>query len=47
MPTARCAEAVPHADPRELTHEEDRRLLKQLASFGEPLPHLVLTGGDP
>lgn len=41
------AEAVPYGDPRELTHEEGRRLLKHLRSFGEPLPHLVLTGGDP
>jgi MoaA/NifB/PqqE/SkfB family radical SAM enzyme len=40
------AEAVPHASPRELTHEEGLQLLAQLAEFGAPLPHLVLTGGD-
>ncbi|MFO0566680.1 MAG: TIGR04053 family radical SAM/SPASM domain-containing protein [Polyangiaceae bacterium] len=41
------AEAAPHADPRELTHEQGRRLIERLAAFGAPLPHLVLTGGDP
>jgi MoaA/NifB/PqqE/SkfB family radical SAM enzyme len=40
------AEAVPQASPRELTLPEGRRLFEQLASFGTPLPHLVLTGGD-
>jgi radical SAM protein len=41
------AEAVPVADPRELSAVEGQRLLAQLAAFGEPLPHLVFTGGDP
>jgi radical SAM protein len=41
------AEAVKEPDPEELTPEEGRRLLEQLARFGPPLPHLVLTGGDP
>jgi radical SAM protein len=41
------AEAAPVADPDELTAEEGQRLLHALARFGEPLPHLVLTGGDP
>jgi radical SAM protein with 4Fe4S-binding SPASM domain len=41
------AEAVPWADPAELTREEGERLLYALARFSEPLPHLVLTGGDP
>ncbi len=35
------------ADPRELTTEQGKRLLADLAAFGAPLPHLVLTGGDP
>lgn len=41
------AEAAPEADPLELTPAEGRRLLDALARFGDPLPHLVLTGGDP
>lgn len=41
------ATANPNADPSELTTAEGYRLLEQLASFGEPFPHLVLTGGDP
>ena len=41
------AEAAPSADPAELSPEEGRRLLHALTRFGEPRPHLVLTGGDP
>ena len=41
------AEASPDADPAELTTAEGRRLLERVAAFGEPLPHVVLTGGDP
>jgi len=41
------AEAAPEPDPAELTPAEGMRLLEQIAAFGEPLPHLVLTGGDP
>jgi AdoMet-dependent heme synthase len=41
------AEAVPDSDPAELTTAEGRRLLERVAAFGEPLPHVVLTGGDP
>lgn len=41
------AEAAPDADPGELTATEGFALFERLASFGEPLPHLVLTGGDP
>lgn len=41
------AEASPDRDPAELTTEEGRRLLERLAAFGSPLPHVVLTGGDP
>jgi len=40
------AEAAPHADPNELTHQEGLALLDQLATFGAPLPHVVFTGGD-
>ncbi len=39
------AVAAPHAG--ELTHTEGETLLRQIAAFGKPLPHLVLTGGDP
>ena len=41
------AEAAPDPDPAELTTAEGGRLLERLAAFGEPLPHVVLTGGDP
>ncbi|HTQ08750.1 MAG TPA: TIGR04053 family radical SAM/SPASM domain-containing protein [Fimbriimonadaceae bacterium] len=41
------ASAMPTAHPLELSHEEGLELLEQIASFGEPMPHLVLTGGDP
>jgi len=41
------AEAVPHHHPLELTHDEGRELLKQIADFGDPKPYLILTGGDP
>lgn len=41
------AEAVPDRHPNELTTEEGFRLLDQLMEFGPPLPHIVITGGDP
>jgi radical SAM protein len=41
------AEAVSCPDPDELTRREAFHLLARLAEFHEPLPHLVLTGGDP
>lgn len=41
------AEAVPMADPFELTTEESKKFLNQLLEFGDPLPHVILTGGDP
>lgn len=41
------AEAVPRRDPGELTTDEALSLLDAVAGFGEPLPHLVCTGGDP
>jgi radical SAM protein len=31
----------------ELNTEESKRFLNQLVDFGDPLPHLILTGGDP
>ena len=41
------AEAMPTANPLELTTEQSKRFLNQLVDFGDPLPHLILTGGDP
>jgi radical SAM protein len=41
------AEAIPWRDAAELSLEEGRRLLADLRSFGDPAPHVVLTGGDP
>jgi len=41
------AEAMPTAHPLELNTEESKRFLKSLLDFGDPLPHLILTGGDP
>src|SRR5271169_5451541 len=41
------AEAMPTANPLELNTDESKRFLKQLVQFGDPLPHLILTGGDP
>ena len=41
------AEAMLRSHPLQLDRNESTRLLKQIASFGEPMPHLILTGGDP
>jgi len=41
------AEAMPTPHPLELTTEQGKRFLDQLVDFGNPLPHLILTGGDP
>lgn len=41
------AEAIPTSRPCELNHTESLTLLRQIAAFGDPLPHLILTGGDP
>jgi len=41
------AEAMPTANPLELSTEQSKRFLDQLVQFGDPLPHLILTGGDP
>jgi MoaA/NifB/PqqE/SkfB family radical SAM enzyme len=40
------AEATLRTDPEELTPAEGRALLERLASF-DPVPHVILTGGDP
>src|SRR3984885_5996818 len=40
------AEAMPTAHPLELNTEESKRFLNQLVGFGDPLPHLILPGGD-
>lgn len=39
--------AASRHDPDELTTGEGQRLLMRLTGFGEPLPRLVFTGGDP
>ena len=41
------ADAIRTRNPFELTTDEGRRLLDDLASFGSPRPLVVLTGGDP
>ena len=41
------AEAVPQPHPDELTFAEGVAFLRQIRDFGEPLPQLILTGGDP
>lgn len=41
------AEAVPTAHPEELTTQEGTAFLRQILEFGDPLPQLILTGGDP
>jgi radical SAM protein len=41
------AEAVPTAHPNELTFGEGVQLLDQIVEFGQPMPQLILTGGDP
>ena len=41
------AEAMPRPHPLELNTAESKQLLNQLVDFGHPLPHLILTGGDP
>src|SRR5690348_1682316 len=41
------AEAVPAPHPMELTFDEGVRFLNQIREFGDPLPQLILTGGDP
>ncbi len=41
------ADAITKPLPGELTTGEGMRLLEQVASFGDPKPLLVITGGDP
>jgi radical SAM protein len=41
------ADAIPLRDPLELTTDQGRRLLDEIASLGAPRPLMVLTGGDP
>lgn len=41
------AEANSERDPREMDTAEGLHLLEQLHAFGDPLPHIVITGGDP
>ena len=41
------AEAVPMAHQLELTFEQGVDFLRQIKDFGDPLPQLILTGGDP
>jgi AdoMet-dependent heme synthase len=41
------ADAIRTRNPLELTTDEGRQLLDDLASFGSPRPLVVLTGGDP
>jgi MoaA/NifB/PqqE/SkfB family radical SAM enzyme len=38
---------MPFPQPRELTNSESKDFLRQIIEFGDPLPHLILTGGDP
>jgi radical SAM protein len=45
---AHCrASAMPARNPGELTPEESRSLIDQIAAFGPPAPLFVMTGGDP
>jgi radical SAM protein len=45
---AHCrAEAVRYHHPRELSTDQGRALLDNLAAYGPPRPMVVLTGGDP
>jgi radical SAM protein len=41
------AEAISTPHEGELSHAESKSLLLQIAGFDKPLPHLILTGGDP
>ena len=41
------AEAMPFPQLGELTYGQSKEFLQQITEFGDPLPHLILTGGDP
>lgn len=45
--TACTLNALPERHPRELTTSEARSLLREIRSFGDPPPELIITGGDP
>lgn len=40
------AEAMPAHHPLELTTDEGKKLLQEVRAFGDPAPHVVMTGGD-
>lgn len=41
------ASAIPRAHPEQLTHAESLAFVRQIPRFGDPMPTLILTGGDP
>lgn len=41
------ASALLHRNPLELSLPESRKLLQEIKEFGNPTPHVVVTGGDP
>ena len=41
------ASAMPEPHPNELTLDEGIQFLWQILEFGQPMPQLILTGGDP
>src|SRR5579862_4563889 len=41
------ASAIPSAHPNQLTFDESLAFLRQIPRFGQPMPQLILTGGDP
>lgn len=45
--TACSVGAMPSRHPRELTTDEGLSLLREIGSFSNPPPELVITGGDP
>jgi transposase-like protein len=46
-PPPASATGPPRPPPLQLTTEQGRRLLDEVAAFGRPSPLVVLTGGDP
>ena len=41
------ATAMPNPHPNEMTYEQGVAFLRQIPEFGQPMPQLILTGGDP
>ena len=41
------AEAISTPNPQELTFEQGVEFLRHIPEFGDPMPQLILTGGDP